>query len=107
MSDDRNESEQSGQGAGGEQHPADRASRGDEQSYSAQQHPTQQFPSQQAQPHNAGSQPPQQGYPQQYAGYGQGAYQPASGRTVSRAIRSTPRLNPSTLRRSRIRHRAR
>lgn len=66
MSDDRNESEQSGQGAGGEQHPADRASRGDEQNYSAQQHPTQQFP-------------PQQGYPQQYAGYGQGAYQPGYG----------------------------
>nr|WP_314142290.1 trypsin-like peptidase domain-containing protein [uncultured Rhodococcus sp.] len=84
MSDDRNESEQSGQGAGDEQHPANRASRGDEQSYSdqqhpTQQHPTQQFPSQQTQPHNAGSQPPQQGYPQQYAGYGQGAYQPGYG----------------------------
>ncbi|OZC67079.1 peptidase S1 [Rhodococcus sp. 15-725-2-2b] len=71
MSDDRNESEQSGQGAGGEQHPADRASRGDEQNYSAQQHPTQQHPTQQF--------PPQQGYPQQYAGYGQGAYQPGYG----------------------------
>ncbi|MCJ0891863.1 trypsin-like peptidase domain-containing protein [Rhodococcus sp. ARC_M5] len=71
MNDDRNESEQTGQGAGGEQHPADRASRGDEQNHSTQQHPTQQHPTQQL--------PPQQGYPQQYAGYGQGAYQPGYG----------------------------
>ncbi|QII07471.1 PDZ domain-containing protein [Rhodococcoides fascians A25f] len=94
MSDDRNEAEQPGQGAGSEQHPANRASGGDEQNYSTQQHPTQQnpaqqdstqqhptqqFPPQQNEPHNAGSQPPQQGYPQQYAGYGQGAYQPGYG----------------------------
>ncbi|WP_415975237.1 trypsin-like peptidase domain-containing protein [Rhodococcus sp. 077-4] len=81
MSDDRNESEQTGRGAGGEQHPADRASRGDEQNYSTQQHPgqphpTQQFPTQQTHPQQVGS---QQGYPQQYAGYGQGAYQPGYG----------------------------
>ncbi|OZE33885.1 peptidase S1 [Rhodococcus sp. 05-2254-6] len=89
MSDDRNESEQTGQGAGGEQHPADRASRGDEQSYPTQQHPTQQHPTQQhptqqvnpqqVNPQHAGSQPPQQGYPQQYAGYGQNPYQPGYG----------------------------
>ncbi|MGV8875559.1 MAG: trypsin-like peptidase domain-containing protein [Rhodococcus sp. (in: high G+C Gram-positive bacteria)] len=94
MSDDRNESEQPGRSAGGEQHPADRASGGDEQNYSTQQHPTQQhpteqhptqqhptqqFPTQQAQPQHPGSQPPQQGYPQQYAGYGQSAYQPGYG----------------------------
>lgn len=109
MSDDRNESEQPGRNAGGEQHPANRASGGDEQNRSTQQdpaqqnptqqHPTQQEPTQQyptqqlppqqsgpqhsgpqhSGPQNPGTQPPQQAFPQQYAGYGHSAYQQGYG----------------------------